>query len=206
MRRDELLAQCGSPIEETLLEALYPRLRVKEQDLLCAQYELPVDRARKPDFAFPQLKIAIYCDGWEYHKDKPAFHQDRYESRLLQSMGWSVLRFTGREIHKNVNGVVHEILAFLYQIPDSYNSYSTEAHSEESETDSNKVSDYHETANAYYEKGDYDNALDAYNQVIELNSNFIPAYWGRGATYAKMNDRARADEDYEMAKLLEGDL
>ena len=201
MSRDELLAQCGSPIEEMLLDALYPRLRVKERDLLCAQYEFSIDRVRKPDFAFPQLKIAIYCDGWEYHQDKPAFHQDRSESRLLQSMGWKVLRFTGGEIYNDVNGVVNEILAFLYKIPDS--SDSVETHSEESDTNSNKIIVYHEAANAYYEKGDYDNALDAYNQVIELDSNFIPAYWGRGATYAKMNNRARADEDYEMAKLLE---
>ncbi len=203
MSRDELLAQCGSPIEAMLLEALYPRLRVKERDLLCAQYEFPMDRVRKPDFAFPQLQIAIYCDGWEYHQDKPAFHQDRSESRLLQSMGWKVLRFTGGEIYSDVNGVVNEILAFLYKMPESFDSDSVEAHSRGSET--NKVIVYHEAANAYYEKGDYDNALDAYNQVIELDSNFIPAYWGRGATYAKMNNRASADEDYEIAKLLEED-
>ena len=68
---DELLQQCGSPIEEMLLNALYPRLRTTERDLLIAQYQVPIDKVRKPDFAFPQLKIAIYCDGWQYHQDKP---------------------------------------------------------------------------------------------------------------------------------------
>lgn len=204
MNLDELLEQCGSPIEEMLLNALYPRLRVKERDLLCAQYDFPIDRVRKPDFAFPQLKITIYCDGWEYHQDKPAFHQDRSESRLLQSMGWAVLRFTGGEIYNDVNGVVNEILAFLYKMPDSFDF--DEADSKRSGQKSDEVIAYHETANDYYEKDDYDNALEVYNQVIELDSNFIPAYWGRGATYAKMGNRVSADEDYEMAKLLEDNL
>ena len=203
MSLDKLLEQCGSPIEEQLLNALYPRLKTRERDLFCAQYQVPIDRVRKPDFAFPQLKIAIYCDGWQYHQDKPAFHQDRSESRLLLSMGWAVLRFTGGEIKNDINGVVNEILAFLYRAPDSY--VFDAADSKKSRTSSDEVGTYHKTANAYYEKGDYHNALKVYNQVIELDSNFIPAYWGRGATYAKMGNRASADEDYAMARLLEED-
>ena len=203
MNIDKLLQQCGSPIEEMLLNALYPRLRTKERDLLVAQYPVPIDKVRKPDFAFPQLKIAIYCDGWQYHQDKPAFHQDRSESRVLQSMGWSVLRFTGGEIKNDVNGAVNEILAFLYKVSDSYVSDTVD--SKKSGTSAHKVSTYHNAANAYYEKGAYANALVAYNQVIELDANFIPAYWGRGATYAKMGNRANADEDYEIAKLLQED-
>lgn len=200
---DELLRQCGSPIEEMLLNALYLRLRTTERDLLIAQYQVPIDRVRKPDFAFPQLKIAIYCDGWQYHQDKPAFHQDRSESRLLQSMGWAVLRFTGGEIKNDINGVVNEILAFLYKVPDSYVSDAVD--SKKSGTSAHEAVTYHNAANAYYDKGDYANALAAYNQVIELDSNFIPAYWGRGATYGKMGNRASANEDYEMAKLLQED-
>ena len=203
MSIDELLQQCGSPIEEILLNALYPRLRTKERDLLVAQYQLPIGKVRKPDFAFPQLKIAIYCDGWQYHQDKPAFHQDRSESRVLQSLGWAVLRFTGGEIKNNVNGVVNEILAFLYKVPDSYVSDAID--SKKSGTNSHEVVTYHRAANAYYEKGDYANALDTYNQAIKLDPNFISAYWGRGATYGKMGNRANANEDYEMAKLLEED-
>lgn len=201
MSIDELLEQCGSPIEEMLLNALYPRLRTKERDLLVAQYQVSMDKVRKPDFAFPQLKIAIYCDGWQYHQDKPAFHQDRSESRALQSVGWVVLRFTGGEIKSDVNSVVNEILAFLYKVPDSYVSDVVDR--KKSGTGAHDVANYHDIANAYYETGDYTNALAAYNQVIKLDANFIPAYWGRGATYAKMGNRASANEDYEMAKLLQ---
>lgn len=200
---NELLQQCGSPIEEVLLNALYPRLRTKERDLLVAQYQVPIDKVRKPDFAFPQLKIAIYCDGWQYHQDKPAFHQDRSESRVLQSLGWAALRFTGGEIKNDVNGVVNEILAFLYKVPDAYVSDAVD--SKKSRTSYHEVVTYHKAANAHYEKGDYANALELYNQVIGLEANFIPAYWGRGATYGKMGNRAKADEDYAMAKLLEED-
>ena len=203
MSIDELLEQCGSPIEEMLLNALYPRLRTKERDLFVAQYQVLIDKVRKPDFAFPQLKIAIYRDGWQYHQDKPAFHQDRSESRLLQSLGWAVLRFTGGEIKSDVNGVVNEILAFLYRESDP--DVSDAVDRKKSGTSAHEVAIYHNAANAYYEKGDYANALAAYDQVIKLDANFIPAYWGRGATYGKMGNRVSADEDYEMAKLLQED-
>ena len=82
---------------------------------------------------------------------------------------------------------------------------SDAVNSKKSETNSHEVVAYHSAANAYYDKGDYANALAAYNQVIELDSNFIPAYWGCGATYGKMGNRASANEDYEMAKLLQED-
>ena len=48
-----------------------------------------------PDFAFPDAKIAIYCDGYEFHSEREAFQKDRHQSRELQLQGWCVLRFAG---------------------------------------------------------------------------------------------------------------
>ena len=62
-----------------------------------------------PDFAFPDAKIAIYCDGYEFHSERDPFQKDRQQSRDLQLQGWCVLRFAGREILNETDVVVRTI-------------------------------------------------------------------------------------------------
>ena len=87
---DQLLENCESEIEERLLQALYPTLGQLSQEDLHAQYridyykDLPVTL---PDFALPDAKIAIYCDGYEYHCGRDPFQKDRQQSRELQLQG-----------------------------------------------------------------------------------------------------------------------
>ena len=69
-------------------------------------YDIPVTI---PDFAFPDARIAIYCDGYQWHKDRERFYEDRYQSRELQLRGWLVLRFTGSEILNNTDAVMQTI-------------------------------------------------------------------------------------------------
>lgn len=77
----------------------------------------------KPDIAFIGKKIAIFCDSefwhgydWEKHKKDFKSHQefwipkiernmerDREVTAKLESKGWIVLRFWGKEIKKNVS-------------------------------------------------------------------------------------------------------
>ena len=109
---DQLLKGCESEIEERLLHALYPTLGPHSQGDLRAQYkidyyqDLPVTL---PDFAFPDARIAIYCDGYEYHSDLGSFQKDRQQSRELQLKGWTVLRFGGAEILNDTESVVSTI-------------------------------------------------------------------------------------------------
>lgn len=76
----------------------------------------------KPDIAFVGKKIAIFCDsefwhGYDWEERKKSFksHQefwipkiernmerDREVTAKLESEGWTVLRFWGKEIKKNV--------------------------------------------------------------------------------------------------------
>ena len=111
MDYDELLEGCESPIETHLLRALYPELGPDAQKEIQAQYiidyyDMPVTL---PDFAFPDAKIAIYCDGYEFHSEREAFQKDRHQSRELQLQGWCVLRFAGREILNETDAVVRTI-------------------------------------------------------------------------------------------------
>ena len=108
MDYDDLLARCESEIESHLLGALYPNLGPDAQKEIEAQhmidyYDMPVTL---PDFAFPYLRIAIYCDGYEYHWERDPFQKDRQQARALQLQGWLVLRFAGSEILNNTDAVV----------------------------------------------------------------------------------------------------
>ena len=55
-------------------------------------YDMPVTL---PDFAFPSARIAIYCDGYEFHSERDPFQKDRQQSRELQLQGWCVLSLRG---------------------------------------------------------------------------------------------------------------
>ena len=89
MNFDELRKRCESEIETHLLGALYPELGPDAQKKIEAQYmidyyDIP---ATLPDFAFPSLQIAIYCDGYEFHSERDSFQTDRKQSRGLQLRG-----------------------------------------------------------------------------------------------------------------------
>jgi len=46
------------------------------------------------DLAYPELKLAIEIDGWEHHRTRSAFDDDRVRANDLVVAGWNVLRFT----------------------------------------------------------------------------------------------------------------
>ena len=112
-RFDALLEKCESPIERELLTKLYPHLSPDHTRELEAQKRERIRRDGtriRLDFAFPDLQIAICCDGREWHEGNPErFEKDRRESRGLQLQSWTVLRFSGREINSDSEMVVDTI-------------------------------------------------------------------------------------------------
>jgi very-short-patch-repair endonuclease len=52
------------------------------------------DRRCRIDLAYPHLRIAVEIDGWEHHRSRTAFDQDRARANDLVVAGWNVLRFT----------------------------------------------------------------------------------------------------------------
>ena len=112
MNYNELLERSkSSKIEKALLNALYPELGPNGKKDIQAQYmiDYPDMLVTLPDFAFPSLQIAIYCDGYEFHQSRKRFKEDRQQSRELQLQGWCVLRFAGREILNETDVVVRTI-------------------------------------------------------------------------------------------------
>lgn len=116
-----------SPIEETLGTALWDafdgsiydigtQFRVKDlcridlvvlkKPIVSRSYE-SLDREGSSSY----LSIAVFCDGHEFHeRTKEQAKRDRSIDRSLQALGIPVLRFTGREIHADVDRCIREIV------------------------------------------------------------------------------------------------
>jgi Protein of unknown function (DUF559)/Transcriptional regulator, AbiEi antitoxin len=63
------------------------------------------------DFCWPQHRLIVEFDGWESHRARAAFEQDRRRDAALQEAGWRVLRFTWREdpttIQRRLQALMH---------------------------------------------------------------------------------------------------
>lgn len=61
------------------------------------------------DFALPDKKIAIECDGEYWHSSPEAIIKDKFRQNGLESKGWTVLRFSGNEIRKSAHKCIDEV-------------------------------------------------------------------------------------------------
>jgi len=51
-----------------------------------------------PDFVWPDVRLAVYCDGYQYHGAREALELDAAKRNYLQREGWAVLQYWGRVI------------------------------------------------------------------------------------------------------------
>ena len=50
------------------------------------------------DAAWPDKRLIVELDSWEYHKTRQEFERDRRRDRQLAAKGWTVLRITWRDL------------------------------------------------------------------------------------------------------------
>ncbi len=103
--KDDLIKKCESSIEERFFRVarkLIPDIKPQE----------PIGQYRV-DFAVIDKRVVVELDGHEYHKSKEQRTNDAERQRFLQKKGYTVIRFTGNEINKDVNGCVSEVLDIL---------------------------------------------------------------------------------------------
>lgn len=62
------------------------------------------------DFAIPDYKIGIECDGEQWHKDKK---KDAARDARLTAKGWMILRFSGKRIYHDADGCVAAVVRLL---------------------------------------------------------------------------------------------
>ena len=118
----ELRSVCESPIEIALgaeLKLLIDNYFPPASAALIPQFKL--DRFRY-DFAVQFSKdgrpaLLIECDGREFHSKPEDVANDRRKDAAAANAGIQLMRFSGRDIHRNVRGcvliIVGELLAYL---------------------------------------------------------------------------------------------
>ncbi len=98
MRR--VLNDLCQTLTDSELEVLVAQL-VRSQKLPEPERQVPFEvdgHAYRIDFAYPQKRLCIECDGFAFHSDREAFDRDRDKTNMLTSQDWSLLRFTWRDL------------------------------------------------------------------------------------------------------------
>lgn len=70
----------------------------------------------RPDFIIREHKVAVELDGHGTHSSIEDRTRDAQRQRYLQRLGWTVLRFTGREVNENANSCVAEVVDLLVSL------------------------------------------------------------------------------------------
>jgi Uncharacterized protein conserved in bacteria len=112
---------CDSPIELFLLQDLHVRKLLPEIQMCFykdgsiypnyykmqeSEYWVSQDQLiTAADFYFPDKKVAIFCDGKEFHDAV----KDKAITEKLNAIGITTLRFTGKEISENLPAVLDKI-------------------------------------------------------------------------------------------------
>lgn len=104
-----------SPIEAALVAEL---AKVQEEiPPFVLQHRILNEDGRivsRADIAFVPERIAVFCDGAQYHLERSQWQRDLRQRRELSRLGWTVLAFTGREIHSNTAACADDIVRVLH--------------------------------------------------------------------------------------------
>jgi very-short-patch-repair endonuclease len=65
------------------------------------------------DFAYPDAKLAVEVDGYRFHASLAAFQHDRARQNGLVAEGWTVLRYTWKDVTTRPDWVTGQVRAVL---------------------------------------------------------------------------------------------
>ncbi|HEX4338097.1 MAG TPA: DUF559 domain-containing protein [Polyangiaceae bacterium] len=102
----------AAPAVSDMLVAIGPLGMVLRQlPVTCAKHRYRIDFAIVAHDGRPW--IACEVDGFAFHSSKEQIVYDRQRERALTAAGWTVLRFTGTEVHRDAEACVLEVIAML---------------------------------------------------------------------------------------------
>ncbi|MBO3752839.1 DUF559 domain-containing protein [Streptosporangiaceae bacterium NEAU-GS5] len=65
------------------------------------------------DFAWPDQKVAVFCDGWKHHHLEERQASDQAKRDAMRADGWTVMAFWGGEIVRDAHGCASRIAELL---------------------------------------------------------------------------------------------
>lgn len=139
---DGLRDQCESPIELSFLNALFKWAPKHGMPIayipndLCEfyhgrplqslyiepQFKLKLSKQYRVDFLLTTesridrkvQKLIVECDGHDYHeRTKEQARKDKSRDREMTAAGFTIMRFTGSEIHKSAGDCADQVAAYL---------------------------------------------------------------------------------------------
>lgn len=110
----EILADCRrreGPMESALEVRMWRLLKRSKLPLPVCGLEFRDDfgRAGRIDLAFPTQRLALECDGYEFHGTRESFESDRIRTARLVALGWRVMPVTWRQLDEQRDNVVERI-------------------------------------------------------------------------------------------------
>jgi very-short-patch-repair endonuclease len=110
-RMDPALEPAESDLETLLVQVL----RDHGVELPVRQHPVCIDgRNFRIDVCYPDRRIAIESDGFTDHGQRSMFESDRERQNLLVLGGWTVLRFTWRQICRRPAWVAEQVEGCLH--------------------------------------------------------------------------------------------
>jgi very-short-patch-repair endonuclease len=99
------------PRTRSELEARFLAL-VRRHRLPRPEVNVRIDRY-EVDFLWRRERLVVEVDGWESHRSRSAFEQDRARDARLKLFGFGVLRFTWRQVEDDPREVARTIRGLL---------------------------------------------------------------------------------------------
>jgi very-short-patch-repair endonuclease len=99
-----------SPLEDRVLD-------------LCHEHRLPLPVAgarvlgREVDALWPDRKLMVEADSWEFHGHREAFERDRARDAAMQAEGYRVIRLTHRRLDQEPATVASQLRRLLASAP-----------------------------------------------------------------------------------------
>ena len=75
--------------------------------------DVPDHPGLEADFYFPAYRLVIETDGWDTHRTRHAFEADRAKDAALTAAGYTVVRFTYRQLRDDPDTVADRIKAII---------------------------------------------------------------------------------------------
>jgi very-short-patch-repair endonuclease len=91
--------------------------------VLCRRHRVPAPEVNVRvgpflvDFLWPRQRLIVEVDGWDSHRTRSAFEADRARDPDLTERGYTVLRFTWRQLAEDAATVVRTIRTLLENAP-----------------------------------------------------------------------------------------
>jgi len=94
----------NSTLEE---RRLWNLIKNKKINGLKFRRQFPIDKY-VVDFVCIEIKLAIEIDGGQ-HNEPQNIQYDKYRTKFLNKLGYTVIRFWNNDIYKDIDGVIEEI-------------------------------------------------------------------------------------------------